>query len=326
MATKRHNGPMTLKVLLPRTLPGDPPAEIPGVEFARYSSRGPVPDEHTDAEGLLVWGSGPEALRGFAGQLPGLRWVQTLAAGPDALLGAGFAPDVLLTSGRGLHDGPVAEHALALTLAGVRRIDRVLEAQAAREWRTSLRRDGDVPDERVDPFTLHGARVLIWGFGSIAARLAPLYSALGAHVTGVATTAGERHGYRVVAQEDIDAELTSTDVLVMILPTLPTTHHALDARLLGLLPAHAWLVNVGRGSTVDEVALDTALRSGALAGAALDVFETEPLPADSPLWSAPNTILTPHIAGNRPLGWQELFSDNAQRLLAGEELRNLVPR
>src|SRR5690606_6943659 len=237
---KQENVPMTLKVLVPRTVPGDLPEPFEGVSFTRYPSRGPIPAEHTDAEGLLVWGSGPEALEGFARQLPRLRWVQTLAAGPDAVLGAGFAPEVLVTSGRGLHDGPVAEHALALTLAAVRRLDRVLEAQAAREWRTRLAREGDPANPRTDPLTLDGARVLIWGFGSIAARLAPLYSALGAEVTGVATTAGERHGYRVVAREAIEAELPRTDVLVMILPSLPSTHHALDARLLALLPPHAW--------------------------------------------------------------------------------------
>jgi len=317
---------MALKVLLPNTFPGDLPGEQPGVEYARYPSRGPVPAEHSDAEGLVVWGAGTESMREFAKALPRLRWVQTLAAGPDAVLEAGFAPDVLVTSGRGLHDGPVAEHTLALTLAAVRRFDRVLESQREGLWRTSLDRKGDAPAGRPDPHTLRGANVLIWGFGSIATRLAPMYSALGAHVTGVATTAGERSGYRVVATEDIEAELASTDVLVMILPTLPSTHHALDARRLAALPAYAWLVNVGRGSTVDEDALDTALRSGQLAGAALDVFATEPLPPDSPLWSAPNVIVSPHIAGNRPLGAGALVEENAARLQAGEPLRNLVAR
>ena len=317
---------MNLKALLPRTVPGDDPPEVPGVQYVRYPSRGPVPEEHRDAEALLVWGGGLEALREIAPTLPRLRWVQSLAAGPDSVLRAGFDDDVLITSGRGLHDGPVAEHALALTLAAVRRIDRTLGAQAAREWRSRLAREGDPTNPRTDPFTLDGARVLVWGFGSIAARLAPLYSALGAQVTGVATTAGERHGYRVVARESIETELPRTDVLVMILPSLPSTERALDARLLALLPPHAWLVNVGRGTTVDEAALEAALREGRLAGAALDVFETEPLPADSPLWTAPNVILTPHIAGNRPLGWQDLFTDNCRRLLAGEPLRNLVAR
>lgn len=321
-----HNGRMTPKILLPRTLPGEPPASLPGVELVRFASRGPVPEEHRDAEGLVVWAARPEAVAEAARTLPRLRWVQTLTAGPDVALEAGFGPEVQITSGRGLHDGPVAEHALALTLAAVRRIDHVLRAQAAREWRVDLRREGDPRDDRLDPFTLAGARVLVWGFGSIAARLAPLLRALDAHVTGVATTAGERHGFPVVAQADVDAELARTDVLIMILPALPGTRHALDARRLEILPEHAWVVNVGRGSTVDEAALDAALRSGTIAGAALDVFETEPLPADSPLWDAPNTILTPHIAGGRPLGWQELFADNVRRFLAGEPLRNAVER
>lgn len=325
LAVNRHNGPMVTKVLVPRTVPGELP-ELPGFEIARYPSRGPVPSEHRDAEALLVWGSRGEALREIVASLDRLRWVQTLAAGPDAVLDAGLADGVLVTSGRGLHDGPVAEHALALTLAAVRRLDRTLEAQAARSWQPRLGRESDPENPRTDPFTLDGAHVLIWGFGSIASRLAPLYAALGAEVTGVATTAGERHGFRVVAREDIQTELGRTDVLVMILPSLPATHHALDARLLALLPPHAWLVNVGRGSTVDEAALDDALRAGRLAGAALDVVETEPLPASSPLWTAPNVILTPHVAGNRPLGWQALFVENCRRFRAGEPLRNLVER
>ena len=317
---------MALKVLVPHTVPGELPPPVPGVELARFPSRGPVPPEHLDAEGLLVWGSGSEALRGIAASLPRLRWVQTLAAGPDAVLAAGLAPDVQVTSGRGLHDGPVAEHALALTLAVVRRFHRTLEAQSTRTWQPRLGREGDAASPRTDPFTLNGARVLVWGFGSIAARLAPLYTALGAEVTGVATSAGERHGYRVVAHDEVDTELVSTDVLVMILPALDSTRHALDARRLELLPPHAVLVNVGRGSTVDEAALDSALREGRLAGAALDVFENEPLPEAAPLWNAPNAILTPHIAGNRPLGWQELFTENCRHLVAGEPLRNLVTR
>lgn len=315
-----------MKVLLPRTLPEEPPEPPAGVVYARYPSRGPVPEEHRDAEGMLVWGAGTQALREIFPTLPRLRWVQTLAAGPDAVLDAGPPEHVLVTSGRGLHDGPVAEHTLALVLAAVRRLDRTLEAQRAHEWRPRLRREEDPPSPRPDPFTLAGARVTVWGFGSIASRLAPLLTALGAEVVGVARSAGERHGYRVVAESQLEPELAVTDVLVMILPATPATRRALDARRLAALPPHAWVVNVGRGATVDEEALLDALRSGRLAGAALDVTATEPLPPDSPLWDAPNVLLTPHVAGNRPVGWQELFAENCRRLLAGEPLRNLVER
>ena len=124
--------------------------------------------------------------------------------------------------------------------------------------------------------------MLIWGFGSIAARLAPLLSALGAQVTGVATVAGDRHGFPVISAFDLPDHLPHTDVLISLLPATEQTRHAVDAGVLALLPSRAWVVNVGRGATLDEAALLDALRSDRLAGAALDVFETEPLPAGLP--------------------------------------------
>jgi phosphoglycerate dehydrogenase-like enzyme len=145
-------------------------------------------------------------------------------------------------------------------------------------------------------------------------------------VRGVARSSGERSGFAVVAEEDIRQELGQTDVLVLILPSTPATAGALDADRLAALPAHAYVVNVGRGSTVDEPALVAALSEGRLAGAALDVTSTEPLPADSPLWNAPNLVLTPHAAGGRPVGADELISANLAALLAGRDLRNVVER
>ena len=166
--------------------------------------------------------------------------------------------------------------------------------------------------------------MVVWGFGGIAATLAPHLAALGAHVTGVARSAGERHGFPVVAVDELPRLLPGTDVLLMILPATPDTERALNAELLALLPAHAWLVNVGRGATVDEGALLDALRSGRLGGAALDVFATEPLPPDSPLWDEPNVIVTPHAAGGRPLGAAELITANLAALRDGRPLRNVV--
>jgi phosphoglycerate dehydrogenase-like enzyme len=112
----------------------------------------------------------------------------------------------------------------------------------------------------------------------------------------------------------------------MILPSTPATTGALDAARLAALPAHAHVVNVGRGSTVDEPALVAALAEGRIAGAALDVTDTEPLPADSPLWDAPNLVLTPHAAGGRPVGADELIAHNVAALLSGRALRNVVER
>lgn len=174
--------------------------------------------------------------------------------------------------------------------------------------------------------TLRGAKVLVWGFGSIAATLSPLLKALGAHVTGVAQSAGDRGGFPVITADDLPEHLPSTDLLIMILPASDATRHALDAERLALLPLHAWVVNVGRGSTLDTAALLDALHAEALGGAALDVFETEPLPPESPLWDEPDVILTPHAAGGRPLGADALIAHNLRALLAGEPLRNVVER
>jgi phosphoglycerate dehydrogenase-like enzyme len=313
-----------MKLLLPDSLPMAP-AVPEEVETVRYDASAPVPDEHLDAEALVVWGSSTADLRAVAGRMPRLRWVQSLAAGPDSVLAAGFPDDVVITSGSGLHDRPVTEHALALVLALLRRLPAAARAQAEHRWADEI---GGLqplhPEGAVT--TLLGARVLVWGFGAIGQTLAPLLDQLGAQVRGVARSAGERSGFPVIAEEDLNRELGQTDVLVMILPSTPATDRALDADRLAALPAHAYVVNVGRGSTVDEPALVAALSGGRIAGAALDVTNTEPLPADSPLWDAPNLLLTPHAAGGRPVGADELVSANLAALLAGGDLRNVVER
>jgi phosphoglycerate dehydrogenase-like enzyme len=165
---------------------------------------------------------------------------------------------------------------------------------------------------------------VIWGLGGNAATLAPLLAALGARVTGVARSAGTRHGFPVVTAAELPSLLPAADVLINILPALDSTRRIVDASVLARLPAHAWLVNVGRGSTVDEDALLRALRSGRLAGAALDVFETEPLPSASGLWDEPNVLITPHAAGGRPLGAADRIRSNYEALLAGRPLTHVV--
>ncbi|GIE35616.1 phosphoglycerate dehydrogenase [Actinoplanes italicus] len=313
-----------MKVLLPGTIELDPVLPA-GVETAVYDARRPLPDEHLDAEVLVAWGNAQENLTDAAQRLTSVRWVQTLAAGPDAVLQAGFAPDVVVTAGLGLHDKTVAEHTLALVLAAARRLNLLVRAQVGHRWAEEL--GGLQPLRSAKSFrTLREAKVLIWGFGGIAATLAPLLAALGADVTGVARRAGERHGFPVVTAADLPDLLPSTDVLINILPATPSTAGVLNAAILERLPAHAWVVNVGRGATLDEEALLTALRSGRLAGAALDVFDTEPLPPTSGLWDEPNVIITPHAAGGRPLGASALLSENLAAFVTGAPLRNLITR
>ena len=311
-----------MKVLLPSSIPLS--VQLPdGVTSVVYDVHLPIPAEHRDAEVVVIWQSPAERLATMPAELGQLRWIQSLMAGTDAIEAAGFGPDVQLTSGRGLHDAPVAEHTLALILAAARRLDRTLTAQADGEWRPS--QDANLPFGSPEVFTtLTGAHVLIWGFGGIGTRLAGYLSMLGARVTGVARSSGERSGYPVVTEAELSSVLPTADVLVNILPATAHTEQIVDGAVLARLPERAWLVNVGRGATVAEDDLVEALTAGSIAGAALDVFATEPLPASSPLWRAPNTILTPHCAGGRPQAPEALIEENLRRLLAGEELANLV--
>jgi phosphoglycerate dehydrogenase-like enzyme len=312
-----------MKILLPDSVDLSALSLPPETTGVFYNIHEPVPDADIDAEALVVWGNSGRQLRDSAARLAKLRWVQTLAAGPDMVLAAGFGPDVAITSGAGLHDLTVAEHTLALVLAAARQLPELTRAQIGHRWVAEA--GGLRPVQDPDHFrTLRGAHVVIWGFGGIAATLAPYLTMLGARVTGVARSAGTRHGFPVVTADDFPVLLPTADVLINILPATEETRHAVDATVLALLPPRAWFVNVGRGATVDEPALLEALRSGALAGAALDVFDREPLPATSGLWDEPNVIITPHAAGGRPIGAAELIRDNLDALLAGRPLRNVV--
>lgn len=313
-----------MRVLLPLTLE-ETPTLPEGVEVGRYDPTQPLQDDHLSAEVFVAWGNTDASLRDAAGRLTRLRWVASLAAGSDQILQSGFGDDVVLTSGVGLHNQPVAEHALALLLSLVRELPAAVDAQRRHEWSPEL--GGPRPLHPADSLTtLLGARVLVWGFGSIAQTLAPLLTGLGATVTGVARTAGERAGYRVIAESDIDGHLPSADALVMILPSTLQTDGALSRERIALLPRGALVVNVGRGSTHDEEALVQALTEGRLGGVGLDVTRVEPLPAESPVWHAPRMILTPHAAGGRPVGWADLIAENCRRLLAGEEMANAISR
>lgn len=314
-----------MKVLLPDTIDLSALEARASHTLVEYDVTAPIPAEHHDAEVLVVWMNTAENLRDAARTLPNLRLVQALAAGPDAVLAAGFASAVEVASGRSLHDATVAEHALALTLAVIRRLDLMRDAQHEARWDTALLEAQRAPATE-QLYTLHGAHVCIWGFGSIATTLAPMLELLGASVSGVASTAGTRDGYPVVDDAGLDAHLATVDVLISLLPAVPATTGAFgEARIAALKPG-AVFVNVGRGATVDEPALLDALHTGRLRVAALDVTAREPLPADDPLWRAPNLLITPHVAGGRPRGAASLVAANLAALTSGTPLRNHVDR
>lgn len=309
------------KVLVPRSLGLEITHD--DVDVFEYDPHDELPPESLDAEVLIEWGMPQPLLNKVAKTLKSLRWIQTLSAGADSILEAGFRRDVVITNGRSLHDKPVAEHALALTLAAARSLHTLVRAQIGHRWASEL--GGPQPPSNPDRLTtLRGARVAIWGFGSIGKTLAPLLTMLGATVCGVGRTPREEDGYQVHAQKNIGEILPAVDVLIMILPSTPDTRHSLNADLLGSLSPHAWVVNVGRGSTIDEEQLINALRSNIIGGAALDVTSEEPLPVDSPLWALSNVILSPHAAGGRPLGASELVQENLDRFISDRTMCNLV--
>ena len=306
-----------------------------GHDVVLFDETTPVPVEHRDAKGLVLWGGGGSGSAAVLADMPGyltrLRWIQTLAAGPDNVLAAGFPDSVAITSGRHFHDRTVAEHAAALALGCVRSLPTAVRAADRHEWEPTL--GGAHPIHDPDRLTtLLRARVLVWGFGAIGIATAQLLTAFGANVRGVARSAGRRAGFEVIAVDDVESALPWTDLLVMVLPSTPQTAGALNAERLALLPRRAVVVNVGRGATVDQAALEAALRSGAISAAGLDVTDPEPLPADSTLWDAPNLLLTPHAAGGRVVGAVERIIANAAAVEAtplGEPITGLeaqVPR
>lgn len=314
-----------MKLLYPTSLKLDA-SRIEGfsVSLHSYDVKKPIPEEHVDADILVTWTNTADNLKDAANRLKNLKWIQSLAAGPNDVLGAGFdASKISITTGSGLHDHTVAEHALGLLLNAARRFYEMRDYQLQSKWPAHL--GGAQPDRPSGSFTtLRDARVLIWGFGNIAKTLTPHLTGLGAQVRGIARRSGIRNGIEVYGEDKLAELLPETDALVMILPGSDSTRHALNAERLGLLPKHAWVVNVGRGTSVDEDALLKALEKGEIGGAALDVFETEPLPESSPLWKAPNLIASPHAAGGRPQGAEELIASNLRKFIAGQPLQNSI--
>lgn len=271
------------------------------------------------ADVLFAWSGGRDLLRPAWGSAGSLRWIQAASAGVDGLLFPELVDsDVVLTNARGVFDRPIAEHVMAVLLLFAKDLRGVLERQRRREWRP---RDAE---------TLEGKRLLVVGVGSIGRAIARTAKAFGMTVRGVGrTTRPDALFGTVMGVDELHDALGWADVVVDVLPATPATHHLFDAEAFAAMNPGVRFVNVGRGSTVDEVALVEALRSGRIAAAALDVFETEPLPPESPLWELPNVVITPHVAGD-VAGWREavveVFVENLERYLTGEPLKGVVDK
>jgi phosphoglycerate dehydrogenase-like enzyme len=235
------------------------------------------------------------------------------------------ASNVVITNSRGMHAETIAEHVVAVVLALFRRLPDALRRQAEHVW---------VQNElTLDPPRLLARKTVgIVGMGGIGSAVARLMAAFGARVeaTRRRVEAGRPDGVASVHPPGALAErLPGWDVVVLAAPHTAETERIVGARELALMKREAVLVNVARGALVDELALAGALTRGAIAGAALDVFDDEPLPADSPLWDTPNLLITPHVAGNRPDYWDSalaIFLENLRRYRAGEALMNVVDK
>ena len=258
-----------------------------------------------------------------------LRWVHSAAAGvASAVYPEMRDSDVLLSNSAGVHAIPIAEYVVAGVLHFFRGLDVGVEQQREARWDKSFYVATGSPIREVG-----GARVLVIGAGGLGTAVATRLSALGAECVGVRRRPekGVPPGFaRVVGPDDLDAELPLADVVVLTAPATAESVGLLTAERLKLLKRGSILVNVARGSLVDQAALANCLRDGRLRGAVLDVFEKEPLASDSPLWQLRSALLTPHISPVSPgRFWPralEIFVDNWGRYVRGEPLRNLVDK
>lgn len=250
-------------------------------------------------------------------------WVQATSTGYATFpLEAFEEQGIKLTNAHGNYGPPVADHTMALTLALARGVHLSRDSQLEREWN---RRIGD------NLIDLEGLTMTIVGLGDIGESIAIRAAAFGMNVYGIKRDPSAYDGVldhdRVLSPPDLQDMLPETDVLVLIVPLTDDTRNLVDAAVLAALPDSAFLINVARGPVVDTDALIDALDAGDIAGAALDVFDEEPLPADSPLWDRRDVLITPHIGGRSKSfvdRYVTLFLKNLDRLNAGEPLINRI--
>ncbi len=276
-----------------------------------------------DADALYgVPGEDPVALQRAVETNPRLRWVHTMAAGGGALvkaadLSAEQLDRVTFTTSAGVHGGPLAEYALLGLLAGAKNLPRLQADAAGHEWA-----------QRWLMGQLREQTVLVVGLGGIGREVARVLAALGTRVIGTSRRGEPVDGVdEIVHPAELAAVVGRVDGIVVTLPGTAATERLVSAEVLAAVRPGTTLVNVGRGTVIDEAALVDALRDGRIGFAALDVFAVEPLDPASPLWDLPNVLISPHNATLTPAEGRriaELFADNACRLLDGRPLRNVV--
>lgn len=272
-----------------------------------------------EAEIVLQWDFGSRLLGESFHEAKALRWIHVAGAGVDAVLTPQIAAsDVTITNARGVFNRSIAETVAAMMLVFAKDILTTIDLQARQEW---LHRETEM---------LSGQTAVVVGAGEIGRAINHILRSLGVNVIGVATVERPDPDFGVLRSiEQLDTLLPHADFVVAILPLTEFTRGLFGREQFLLMKRTARFINVGRGELVDEDALVDALRSGEIAGAALDVFRTEPLPPGHPLWSMPDVIVSPHMSADFH-GWLEAladqFVDNLGKWLAGEPLLNVVDK
>lgn len=266
-----------------------------------------------DVDVLYAW-KPPTALYAKASRLT---WLQAMGAGVDWALVPELPSRVTVTRAPGIFSPWMREYALGWLLWITQRTETYRALQRERRW-----------DQRVMPTRLAGATLAVIGLGDIGRMIAGGARALGMRVIGVSRSGrAVREASRVYRTAQLTRALGEADFVVVVLPLTDDTRGLIDGRALAAMRPGAWLMNIGRGPLIDERALIRVLDERRIAGAILDVFATEPLPPDHPLWRYDNVVVTPHIAGpDVPEEMAPLFNDNLARYLAGRPLRHVVDR
>ncbi len=308
-----------LAVLCGNARPPDMRA-IEAEAVVRYTDEAGLADALSGADALFVYDFLSTAVPGAWHAADRLRWLHIASAGVDPVLFPGLRDgDVVLTNSRGVFDGAIAEYVLGVVLTFAKDFVRSWELQRENRWKHR-------ESERIA-----GRRVLVVGTGPIGRSIARLLRAAGMSVAGVGRRAREDDPDfgDVHASSELARHLPDADYVVAVAPLTEQTKGMFDAETFAAMKPGSRFVNVGRGELVVTSALVAALRDGPVGGAALDVFDTEPLPPDSPLWTMENVLISPHMSGDF-VGWRntlvEVFADNFRRWRAGEPLRNVVDK
>ena len=298
--------------------------EFPQLEVVHLNSYAGAEAELRDAEIALMLSLRPEQ---FA-VAKHLRWIHSPAAAVhELMLPELVKSDVIVTNARDVHAPVVAEHVIALVFALAKALPQAVRLQQKREWGQEAIWNGPTR-----PREIAGATLGLVGLGSIGRAVARHASALGMRVIAARERPEQETPegvQQVFASAQIDLLLEQSDFVVLAAPQTPATRGLMNENRFACMKPSAYLINVGRGPLIDEAALQRALRDHKIAGAALDVFDQEPLPSDSPLWDLDNLLITPHTAGLAEKLWDRqyvLFAENLRRYLDGQPLLALVDK